>query len=406
MGRTGRRNLKEDRRSLASTSVAHFVNDGLNGVIPLMYPVYNGMYGISIQTISIITALQNVFSIVISPVVGRKSDASGNFAGIMILGLLMLAFGTAGYALSVLFLGGFGLELALILLSVSIGVGSSFYHPIGATVLSEKWGSPKLGRAMGINGSIGSIGRVVLPFVAAIMIAYAALPSLAILAALAALGALASFVLLRGVKFERNQLVRPDEGGIWRSVLPNRRLTRRLLPLTVVSFSRGLCTGVFPLIPFYLVKVDHFSGLESGVIYSAALGAGIASQIIFGFMQERFGNRFALGFSNLGAVVLLLAFIFSPNPTFTDISLVLFGVFSYSAFPLLLGMVHQMSHMFPGEMTSAGSIVWGIGNSSGGAAAPLLIGALALPTVFGSLTPGFLAAALAGILAVILMPFT
>lgn len=382
------------------------MNDGLNGVIPLMYPVYNAMYGISIQTVSIITALQSVFSIVVSPLVGRKSDASGSFAGIMSLGLLMLAFGTAGCALSILFVGGFGLEIVLILLSIFIGVGSSFYHPIGAAVLSEKWDSSKLGRVMGINGSIGSIGRVVLPFVAAILIAYAALPSLAILAVLAALGALASFVLLRGVKFERHQLVGSDEGGIWRSILPNRRLTRHLLPLTVVSFSRGLCTGVFPLIPFYLIKVDHFSGLESGVVYSAALGAGIASQIIFGFMQERFGNRFALGFSNSGAVVLLLAFIFSPSPTFTDVSLVLFGVFSYSAFPLLLGMVHQMSHMFPGEMTSAGSIVWGIGNSSGGAAAPLLIGTLALPGVFGSLTPGFIGAALVGMLAVILMPFT
>ena len=167
-----------------------------------------------------------------------------------------------------------------------------------------------------------------------------------------------------------------------------------------------MCTGVLPLIPFYLVNVDHFGGLETGFIYTLSLGAGTGSQILFGFIQERVGYRFALGFSNLGAVVFLLAFVLSPNAIFTEISVIVFGLFTYSAFPLLLGMVHKRAYLYPGDVTSANSLVWGIGTSGGGAAAPLLIAALALPSAFGSLTPGFIGAAVVGVVSVVLVPFT
>jgi MFS transporter, FSR family, fosmidomycin resistance protein len=398
--------LDDGKKSLASTSVAHFVNDGTNGFIPLMYPVYNDIYGISIQTVPVFAALQNVFSIVVSPYVGKRADSTGKFAWLMTFGVLLLAFGTAGYALSVLFLGGFPLIVVLIVFSIVIGVGSSFYHPIGPTLMSEKLDSSKLSRAMGVNGSIGSFGRFVMPFLATFMITYAKLPSLSILAAGAALGGIVAFFILNGVEFEKTSRIMGSQESTWKSVLPDWKLARPLFPLTVVSFSRGICTGVLPLVPFYLVNVDHFGSLEAGFIYTLALGAGIAAQILFGFMQERFGHRFALGFSNLGAVGSLFAFVLSPNAIFVDISVVLFGLFTFGAFPLLVGMVRERSYLYPGAIASANSMVWGIGNSSGGAVAPLLVGAFALPTVFGSLVPGFMAAAAVGVVAVVVMPLT
>ena len=398
--------MDDGKKSLASTSIMHFVNDGISGVIPLMYPVYNALYGISLQTVSVFTALQNVISIVVSPYLGNKADSSGNFAWLMTLGVLLLTFGTAGYAVSVLFLGGSPLVIVLILFSVVIGVGSSFYHPIGASALGQKLHSSDLSRAMGVNGSVGSVGRLVLPFLATLMITYTSLPSLGILALAAALGGIGGFAILNGVKFEKASPTRTPNGSVWKSVLPEWRLARPLLPLTLVSFSRGLCTGVLPLVPFYLINVDHFGDLETGFIYALSLGAGTGSQILFGLIQERAGHRFALGFSNLGAVVFLLAFVLSPNAIFTEISVIVFGLFTYSAFPLLLGMVHKRAHLYPGDVTSANSIVWGIGSSGGSAAAPLLIAALALPSAFGSLIPGFIGAAAVGVVSVVLVPFT
>ena len=392
--------MKEDRRSLLATSMAHFINDGLGGVLPLAYPVYLVSYGLSLQIVSIFTFLQNALSIVVSPVVGRRADVKGNFSGMLVLGLLIFAVGAAGYAVSGDVLGGGVLVAVLLAFTVMVGVGSSFYHPLGATVLRAKWGENELGRALGLNGSAGSVGRIVMPFAAALLITDFALPSVSVLAGLSVLGALAIFIVLRNVKFA----AKPQANvSVRNSLLPDRVLLRRMFPLTVVSFARGLFTGVVPFVPLYLTQVDRIDDLTAGFLYSGMLGIGILSTILFGFMQDRLGPKVALTVSNLGGVLVLFVFAAGSNPLVVDSSVLAFGLFSYSAFPLLLGVVHSMTTF--DEMTSAGSIVWGIGNNGGAAVAPLVIGALALPSAFGTLTAGFVAAAAIGILSVILVPF-
>ena len=270
--------MKEDQRSLLATSLAHFINDGLTGVLPLAYPVYLATYGLSLQVVSIFTFLQNALSIVVSPVVGRISDVKGNFNGMLVLGLLIFAVGAAGYAVSGAFLGSDTLVVVLLVFTVMIGVGSSFYHPLGATVLRAKWREGEIGRALGLNGSAGSVGRIAMPFAAAFLIADYALPSVSVLAGLSVLGALAIFIVMRNVKFA----VKPQASvSVRESLLPDRGLLRRMFPLTVVSFARGLFTGVVPFIPVYLIQVDHFSGLVAGFLYGGTLGVGIISDHIW-----------------------------------------------------------------------------------------------------------------------------
>ncbi|HUI24123.1 MAG TPA: MFS transporter [Nitrososphaerales archaeon] len=391
--------MKEDQRSLLATSLAHFINDGLTGVLPLAYPVYLVTYGLSIQLVSIFTFLQNALSIVVSPVVGRISDVRGNFNGMLAMGLLIFAVGAAGYAVSGDFFEGSILVVVLLIFTLLVGVGSSFYHPLGATVLRAKWKESEIGRALGLNGSAGSIGRIAMPFAAALLITDFALSSVSLLAGFSVIGALAVFIVLRNVKFA----AKPRTSVSLRdSLLPNRDLLRRMFPLTVVSFSRGLFTGVVPFIPLYLTQVDHVNDLTAGFLYSGTLGVGIISTIMFGFMQDRLGPKVSLTVSNLGGVLTLFIFAASSDPLVVDSAVVVFGLFSYSAFPLLLGLVHNMTDF--DEMTSASSIVWGIGNNGGAAVAPLVIGALALPSVFGTLTAGFITAAAIGILSVILIP--
>ncbi|HUK80541.1 MAG TPA: MFS transporter [Nitrososphaerales archaeon] len=392
--------MKEDQRSLLATALAHFVNDGLTGVLPLAYPVYLVTYGLSIQVVSVFTFLQNALSIVVSPVVGRVSDVKGNFNVMLVVGLVIFAVGTAGYALSGDFFSGGVLVVVLLIFTLMVGVGGSFYHPLGATVLRAKWKESEIGRALGLNGSAGSIGRIAMPFAAALLITDYALSSVSILAVFSVLGALAIFIILRNVKFGAKPQTKIR---VRDSLLPSRDLIRRMFPLTVVSFSRGLFTGVVPFIPLYLTQVNHMNDLTAGFLYSGTLGVGIISTILFGFMQDRLGPRVSLTVSNLGGVLVLFIFATSSDPLVVGSAVLVFGLFSYSAFPLLLGLVHNMTDFE--EMTSASSIVWGIGNNGGAAVAPLVIGALALPSAFGTLTAGFVASAAIGILSVILIPF-
>ncbi len=387
----------DGRRSLVATSLAHFINDGLLAMIPLMYPVF-ALYGVSLLTVSILVAVQNIFSILVSPLVGVKSDQSGNYAGLITLGLALLAVGTIGYAVSVHFTTGSGLSLLLVPFTLLIGAGSAFYHPLGATILRAKWKVERLGNAMGINGSAGSVGRVLLPVATTVTLGFLALPFVGVIGALCLAGALAVLLVTRGMRFRDGQHV---PGKARASFLPGRELAVRLFPLTLVSFSRGLFTGVVPLVPLYLQQVDGFSSIDAGFLFSVSLGVGIVSQLIFGYLQTRYGAIKGLAVSNIGGVAVLFLFTLTSDPTAVVASLVVFGLFSYSAFPLLLGAVQDLTDL--DEMTSGSAIVWGIGSSSGSAVAPLLVGTLALFS--GSPTPGFLACATIGILSIILMPF-
>ena len=380
--------------------MAHFINDGLAAVLPLMYPLYS-LYGLSFVTVTVLVSLQSIFSILISPLVGSESDRSGNYSMMLALGLGLLAVGATGYAVSVYFSSGTLLAAVLVPFTVLIGVGSSFYHPLGATILRSKVKHERIGYAMGMNGSAGSIGRVALPFTSTLVLSYFSLPYLGLVTGLSMAGIFASYSYLRGIRFRDAPPSAPTPPRR-RKFLPDRDLTRRLLPLTAVSFSRGIFTGVFPLVPLYLQQVDGFSGVEAGLVFSLSLGIGVVSQLVFGYLQTKLGAKRALAISNLGGVATLFVFVLSSDHAVIISTLVVFGLFSYSAFPLLLGVVHDRTRIE--ENTSGSAIVWGVGNSGGSAAAPLIVGALAV-LYSGSPVVGFLASAVIGILSVVLMPF-
>jgi len=393
--------LEENQSSLIATSIGHFTNDGLTGVLPLMYPVFVASYGLSLQTISLLAFLQSAFSIFVSPLVGRISDARGNFGTMMALGLTLFALGTGGYAVAGQLSQGSVLLVLLLAFTFMIGVGSSFYHPLGATVLRAKWRAQDLGSALGINGSAGSLGRIAMPVAAAVLIAGVSLASTGVLAIVSIACAAGILVILGRMEFARNGAKGSE--SFMRALFPPGQLASKLSGLTIVSFARGLFTGVLPFIPLYLTQLDNYSALQAGFLYSAALGMGIPSTIIFGFLQDRIGAKTSMTISNTGGLISLFGFTLSQNPAIIEASLLCFGFFSYSAFSLLLGMVHDLTRYE--EMTSGGALVWGVGNTGGSAAAPLLVGLLALPGFFGSLTAGFVAAGLIGVLSVVMMPF-
>lgn len=365
-----------------------------------MYPLFVAAYGLSVQTISVLTFLQSGLAIFVSPLIGGISDLKGNFSDMMVFGIVILAIGTAGYAVSVLFTQGAYLVIVLLAFTILIGVGSSFYHPLGATVLRAKWAAKDVGRALGINGTAGGIGRVVLPFAAAAIIAGQSLPTTGLLAVLAIIGAFAIATTLRGVEFSHRP--RADY-TLLRLLFPPGPLARKLTTLTIVSFTRGVVAGVLPFIPLYLTQVDRLSPFLAGLAYSASLGIGIPSNFLFGLIQNRFGSKATLAFSNLGGVVTLFVFAASSSAPVVYVSLLLYGFFSYGGFTTILGMVQDLTEFH--EMTSGGSLVWGVGNTGGSAVAPLIVGLFALPWLFGTLTAGFAAVAAIGVLSVVLMPW-
>jgi FSR family fosmidomycin resistance protein-like MFS transporter len=396
----------QDRiKSLVATSLAHFVNDGNVYVFITLYPIlfplpYYSLGSTKLSAlflIGILTALQNIFSVAASPLIGRIADRTRRYRGLLSLGLFLMGIGIAGYALSIRFAQGFYLFLLLVPFSIIAGIGGAFYHPLGGSVLSETWPFRTLGRAMGMNGAFGSIGRAIYPLFVVALVAFFTVPAVL---ALAVLGFIIGFFIIAIMKqmnfTQSRQLGNDDTKGleegnnVRKNAIPFSVIFRRIFALTIVSFMRGVFAfGIVTFVLEYLERVGHLSyGLELGLAFTLILALPIAGQPFFGMFADRFGRRLALGISTLGSGVAIL-FLLDTSYLYLEIVLLaLFGFFVFTQFPLVIPLA---TSAVPREAsTLSNSIVWGIGNGGGNALGPFLVGLLAAPALLGSLNGAFL----------------
>ena len=172
----------DSTRSLLGTSIGHFLNDGANNLFPVVYPVLLNSYHVSLQVIGVLAALYSISSMVSSPFIGRRSDYNRSYLRLIPLGLIVIAFGILGFALSIAFFPGNLLYFGLVLFTLVAGFGSSFYHPLAAAILNETWSLDSRGRAMGINGSMGGVGTLVFPIITVGLIVLYGVKSLSLIA--------------------------------------------------------------------------------------------------------------------------------------------------------------------------------------------------------------------------------
>ena len=359
---------------LAFTSLAHFTNDGAVFFIPLVAAVLVDAKGFSPLEI---TAMFFVFygsSALLSPYVGRLADRTGRPCPLIGAGLALLSLGLVGYALALAYASGAALVAAVALSAVLAGFGSAFYHPLGASVLQGLFPEESKGLALGINGAMGSLGRALYPslfFLIAVV-----LTSDGAIAFFALVGFVAAAAIWAAVP-------RPPPGGTAEEAArapgaAKAALTKGIVALTGVAFLRSFATtGIASWVPTYLstqkgLGVSSALGLALTTMYAAA----ILGQPLFGWLVDRFDKRLVLGLSSTGAALTILAYLDVTSAAAGLALLFLFGLFTFSGFPLLLSLA---ADYVPRGATGLGNaLVWGLGTTTGGVIGPLVVGAIAL----------------------------
>ncbi len=389
------------RRSLALTSLAHFTNDGTVFFVPVIAAIVASHHGVSAGVVTLLFLVFYTSSTVLSLFVGRLSDHLGRPASLMGLGLGILSLGLLGFYFALAETTGTALVVALLLAAFLTGSGSSFYHPLGASVLQTTFRGRSMGMALGVNGAMGSLGRALYPslyFVAAAVIA--GYGSIVLFALVGFAAGLAIWLGVRVPTAERTprrdrtgaggpaSADGPTSGGGAASAgttasaggpAPGSRsdtLTRGILILTAVAFLRSSATqGIASWIPTYLATqkglgVSGSLGLAVTIMYASA----IIGQPVFGLLVDRFDKRAVLALSSSGAAVTTVGYLWLGSGWIGEAWLFAFGFFVFSGFPLLLSMVGD--YVPRGESSLANALVWGIGSTAGGAVGPLVAGAL------------------------------
>ena len=378
------------------------MNDGSLYVFISLYPI---LFPLTSQYVYIgaLGGLLSLFSVALSPFLGRFADRRRNYGTLLFLGLCLLGIGIIGYGIFSRLASGESLFIFLIPFSIIAGLGSAFYHPLGGTVLHSTWDSRSIGRAMGINGSSGSVGRAVYPLIVAALVIY--LTTLSVIA-LAFLAFGAAFVVLNILKNVNlfGAAKTEDKVNQKNTQIPIKKILPLILPLTIVSFLKGVFS--IGIVNFILVFLKHNSGLDYGlslIVFALILTMPIAGQIVFGFIADKHGRRLALGITTTGSGAAILIVLTTSNLYIQVACFAIFGFFALTGFPLLLPLA---SSAVPKEATTfSNSIVWGIGNVGGGALGPTLIGILAQFIFHESLGDAFFVVTIISLSSLTVLPF-
>lgn len=355
--------MNSSLRSLAFTSVGHFANDGTAFMFPVLIVYYTH---VPVTVLGSLAIVYEVISGLLSTKIGTIADSGDRDAFLISLGILILGGSVLSFGLS--FLLADLLYEFMLLGVVLLGIGQAFYHPIGATVLSQTFKKGRMPFALGINGAIASSGRAVMPFIMVSLFAIIGIgEGLGVISIYMFAAALAIYAGLRF--FHRPEKKKLDANiSDADSNLPNGADVFRgfLVILTVIVFIRSMfMLGVTMFAPKYLASVLSSKSLMS-ILLSASLLTAVFGQPFFGFLTSIKGGKFAITLSSVFAVIGFFIFLSTDSFPIIFIGYAVFTFMAFTGFPVLLGYVGQV--IPPEYSTRSNSMVWGLGNTIGGAA--------------------------------------
>lgn len=279
---------------LFTIGFCHLLNDMIQSVIPALYPLLKDSYGFSFAQIGIITFVFQLASSIFQPFVGSYADRHplpySLSAGMCftLAGLVALAFAT---------------DFLLILLAVAvIGCGSSVFHPEASRVAQMASGGKK-SLAQSIFQVGGNGGSAIGPLLAALIVIPYGQHAVGWFACAALLAA--SLLARVGHWYSRRLAVAREQRGAMQvptCTLPRHTINRAMAILVLMIFSKyffnACMTSYFT---FYLIEKFGVTVQQSQYCLFAYLAAFAIGTLAGGFLGDRYGRKYVILFSILGA---------------------------------------------------------------------------------------------------------
>ncbi len=345
--------------ALLYTSIAHFSNDGNLLIFPILIDYYRS-FNVSFIILGFGAVTYNLVSGFFSIAVGKIADMVNRDAILIFLGILIQGISISIFSLA--FVMASLVNILVISGTALFGLGQSFYHPLGGSVLNNSFSGKPYGTALGINSSTGSVGRSVVPLMFALI-----LPSFGITSSLYTVSLYeiaAAFLILFGLRnFRRSAVSKKDEKV--RSTGKGSGSFAFIYVLMMVVFVRSLYTmGISTFLPYYLDIVTNRPDLATIIISSAYLSP-IAGQMVFGYLTPLWGGKKVITITGILSIISIIFFLIDHQLIVMIASLASFAFFVFSGFPILIGYVRELAPQ--SVSTTANSLVWGVGSTVGGA---------------------------------------
>jgi len=351
---------------LLTISFSHLLNDTIQSLIPSIYPLVKESFHLSFTQIGLITLTFQLAASLLQPFVGfytdKKPQPFSLAAGMSftLIGLICLAFAP-----------GFGWLLIAVAL---IGIGSSVFHPEASKVAYMASGGRR-GLAQSIFQVGGNAGSAIGPLLAALIIVPFGQVSVAWFSLIALLAILILIYIGKWYRLNMHR-IRPKKAAAHNEasmMLSKKTITISIVILLVLIFSKYFyLASMSSYFTFYLIDKFHISVQSSQLHLFIFLFATAAGTFFGGPIGDRFGRKYVIWFSILGAApfTLLLPHV---DLFWTTILSVFIGFILASAFSAILVYAQEL---LPGKVGLVSGLFFGFAFGMGGLGSALL-GALA-----------------------------
>ncbi len=340
---------------LVICGISHFLNDMIQSIIPSIYPILKAKFGFSFAQIGLITLVFQMTSSILQPFTGLYADRHPRPYALSIgmcftlMGLLVLAF--ANHYLA-------------ILVAVSIvGFGSSVFHPTASRVTQMASGGKK-SLAQSIFQVGGNGGSALGPLLAAIIILPYGQHSISWFALAALLAALIMIRLGAWYKARLKYIVKhPQKTPELNTNISKRAKYGALAILILLVFSKYFYTScITSYFTFFLIDKFGVSVRASQLFLFVFLAAFAIGTVAGGMLGDRFGRKYVIWFSILGAAPFALAMPY-VGLTWTIVCCFLSGLIIASAFS---SIVVYATDLMPDKVGMIAGVFFGLMFGLGG----------------------------------------
>lgn len=341
---------------LVIISISHFLNDMIQSVVPSIYPMIKEDFSLSFAEIGLITFVFQLASSILQPFTGLYADRHPQPYALS----LGMCFTLAGLLL-LAFAGNFW----MIILAVSIiGFGSTVFHPEASRVAQMASGGKK-SLAQSVFQVGGNGGSAVGPLLAAIIV----LPFGQWAISWFAIAAIfASLIMLKVGRWYKALIAYREDHSI-AAPAPNTdisalRKRMALIILVVLVFSKYFYTAcITNYFTFFLIDKFHVSVQTSQFCLFAFLAAFAIGTVAGGMFGDKFGRKYVIWFSILGAAPFALALPFVDSLWLTVVMAFMSGLVIASAFS---SIVVYATDLMPDKLGLIAGIFFGLMFGLGG----------------------------------------
>lgn len=346
---------------LFSIAFAHLLNDLMQAVIPATYPILKDNFNLNFTQVGLITFVFQLTASLLQPFIGFYTDKKP-MPYSLVIGMIFTISGLCLLSVSS--------EFWMLLISVGlVGIGSSIFHPEASRVAFLGSGG-KRGLAQSIFQLGGNAGSAIGPLLVALVVApYGQSHVVWFVIA----GILGIIILSRiAVWYENHMNLRATkkiDSEETTVPLSNKKITISIVVLLMLIFSKFFyMASMSSYFTFYLIDRFGMSIQDSQFYLFVFLASVAAGTLIGGPLGDRFGRKYIIWISILGAAPFTLLLPYA-NLFWTGILSVIIGVVIASAFSAILVFAQELK---PGKVGMISGLFFGFAFGMGGLGSAVL----------------------------------